>query len=145
MAGRYTVVNDTDTEVMQRCIDQCVTESWTDLGDLYGCVRKGGRQVPSACAVPCGYGTIKHKSWAAKIVKGRPISPHVKHVMKRISNCVARGYHVVLTCINTERVSRMFTTQEYKHRVVQDQVRVRDELRRLTGDAGAVPGYVRDV
>lgn len=138
-------MTDTDEEVMQRCIDQCVREKWTEIGDLYGCVRRGGKLVASTCSVPCGYGTIKHKSWAAQIVKGRPISPHVKHVMKRVSNRCARGYHVVLTNINTERVARMFTTQEYKERVQSDQQRIQKELRVLTGDETAQPGYVRDV
>ena len=142
---RFDVVTISDDDVMQECIDQCVAEGWTSIADLYGVERKRGKLRPVRCSVPAGYGTIKAKSWLAQIVKGRPISPHTRHVMKRISNAVARGYHVVLLSINNERVTRMYTTQEYKYRVMEDQVRVRDELRRLTGDPTAQPGYVHDL
>ena len=145
VAGKYKVVEDTDCEVMQRWIDKCVREKWTDIADLYGCVRKKGKLVPGTCTLPCGYGTIKAKSWKAAVVKGRPISPHVRHPGKRISNTVARGYHVCLTEVDTERVTRMFTTQEFKTRVQADQVRVTQALRAVTGDDSALPGYVYDM
>ena len=144
-ASSYKVVHTPEVELLQRTIDACVSKGWTKLARLYGVQRVKGGFEPVRCAVPAGYGTIKHKSWAAEVVKGRPISPHTKHPMKIISNTVARAYHVCLLCVNTERVSRMFTTQEYKGRVATDQQRVRAKLRELTGDPAAQPGFVVDM
>ena len=143
--ARYEVVQLSEETIMQKCIDKCIAEDWTELGQLYGVVQRKGKTVPDSCMVPVGYGTIKGKSWKLQIVKGRPISGHTRHVMKRISNRNARAYHTMLSSINTERITRMYTTQEYKHRIVEDQVRIQKELVRLTGDAGARPSYIRDV
>ena len=139
------MVNKSDEEVMQECIDKCVSAGWEDIAKLYGVGRRARKISPAACVVPVGYGTIKAKSWIAMIVKGRPISPHTKHVMKRISNMVARGYHVVLIHVNSERVMRMYTTQEYKGRLSADQRRVRDRARVLLDDPGTQIGFVYDM
>ena len=114
--GRYKVlargkdVAQKEQELMQKCIDKVNTENWTLLAPLYGVRKSTSKVVPDRCCVPAGYATIKGKSWIAMIVKGRPITPHTRHCMKRISNTVARGYHVVLISINSERVTRMWTT-----------------------------------
>ena len=78
--------------------------------------------------MPRGYGTIKAKSWLAGIVKGRPITPHTKHVLKRMSNTVARAHHVMLTSINVDRVARLYATQDYKWRLLGDAQALQDEL-----------------
>lgn len=129
---------------MQAHIDEAVTRGWTTIAGLYGVEKRGGKLRPARCELPQGYGTIKGKSWKADppVVKGRPISPHTKHCLKRISNAVARAHHTVLVNINTERVTRMFDTQEYRLRLASDQARVTAELRRLTGDPTAIPGFV---
>ena len=143
---RYVVVEDTDEQIMQRCIDECVRRKWTDVAKLYGVRLEKGKLVPSLCAVPHGYGTIKGKSWKKQVIVGRPLSPHTKHVMKRVSNSVARGYHVALLCGDGDvRVVRMFTTQEYMQRLASDQNLMLGELRKLTGDENVRLGMVWDV
>jgi hypothetical protein len=144
-ADSYVVVQTSEDEILQTTIDACVANGWTKLARLYGVQRVAGGYTPVRCGLPVGYGTIKYKSWRAEVVKGRPISPHTKHPMKHISNTNARGYHVMLLSVRTERVTRMYTTQEYKGRLAADQQRVRMELRRLTGDASAQPAYVYDM
>ena len=152
--GRFHVIPaEREEELICDDIDEAVKCGWdVRLGDLYGVVRrrkrKGGKKlpgrrtvhVPGKCEIPRGYGTVKGKSWRLGVIKGRPITPHTKHVLRRISRTVARAHHVVLTTINHERVSRMFTTQEYKVRLRQDRLRAWKELQQL------VPGaLLRDV
>lgn len=143
--GRFTVLeSDAEYELMCADIDAAVAQGWTQrLGDLYGVVRRRRRRgqpklpgkrtvhVPKTCQVPRGYGTIKGKSWRLQVIKGRPITPHTKHVLKHISRTIARAHHVLLTSINNERASRMYTTQEYKVRLKQDLQRTLCELQRL--------------
>lgn len=152
--GRFTVLPvEKEYELICGDIDEAVRAGWHGrLGDLYGVVRRrrrrGGKKlpgkrtihVPKRCQIPRGYGTIKGKSWVKGIIKGRPITPHTLHVLRRISRTVARAHHVVLTAINHERVSRMFTTQEYKVRLERDRQVVFESLKKL------VPGaLLRDV
>ena len=132
--GRFKVLpTEREYDLICNDIDTAVRHGWdVRLGGLYGVVRRRRRKgqpklpgkrtvhVPSKCEIPRGYGTIKSKSWRLQVIKGRPITPHTKHVLRKISRTSARGYHVVLTTINGERVSRMFTTQEYKVRLRQD-------------------------
>ena len=61
-------------------------------------------------------------------MKGRPITPHTKHVLKRMSNTVARAHHVMLTSINVDRVARLYATQDYKWRLLGDAQALQDEL-----------------
>ena len=152
--GRFTVLKaEREYDLICEDIDHAVAKGWAPrLGDLYGVVRrrrrKGGKKlsgrrtvrVPDKCQIPRGYGTIKGKSWRLKVIKGRPITPHTRHVLRRISRTVARAHHVLLTSVNNVRVSRMYTTQEYKGRLRSDRLRVWQELRK------AVPGMpLRDV
>ena len=148
--GRYEVVTESDEQITQSLIDECVRRGWHKMASLYGVTRQGGklRPRPDGCEIPCGYGTIKGKSWRAvpPVVKGRPISPHTRHVMKRLSNLIARAYHTVLVHINTEpHIVRMFTTEEYKVRLAQGFARVTRTLRALTGDPRAIPGFVHEM
>lgn len=148
--GRYEIVTDSDEIIMQSLIDECVRRGWHKLAPLYGVTRQRGklRPRPGGCDIPCGYGTIKGKSWRATppVVKGRPISPHTQHVMKRLSNLIARAYHTVLVHINTEpHTVRMFTTEEYKVRLAAGFTRVTAALRELTGDPSAIPEFVYEM
>ena len=147
--GRFEVIPvEREEELICEDIDEAVKRGWNvRLGDLYGVVRrrrrKGGKKlagkqtvrVPGKCEIPRGYGTVKGKSWRLRVIKGRPITPHTKHVLRRISRTVARAHHVVLTTINHERVSRMFTTQEYKMRLRQDRQRAWKALQLLVPGA----------
>ena len=136
--GRYVVLPaEREDELICKDIDHAVDQGWAPrLGDLYGVVRrrrrKGGKKlsgrrtvrVPAKCQIPRGYGTIKGKSWLKQTIKGRPITPHTRHVLRRISRTVARAHHVLLTSVNDTRASRMYTTQEYKGRLRSDRLRV---------------------
>ena len=141
---RYDVVQCSSDEIMQKCIDKCVAEKWTDIAPLFGVRKRGGKLVPATCSVAEGYGTQKGKSWKAEVNKGRPISPYTKHCMKLISNAVARAYLTFMMKINTERVTRMFTTQEYTRRLVEDQKRILGVLRQLVGPSARL-GFEKDV
>ena len=147
--GRFIVLPvESEYDLMCAEIDTAVRHGWdVRLGGLYGVERRRRRKgkpkmpgkrtvhVPSKCQIPRGYGTVKGKSWVKRVIKGRPITPHTKHVLRRISRSVARGYHVVLTTVNDERVSRMFTTQEYAVRLRQDRLQALQELQRLVPGA----------
>ena len=156
--GRFDVLPvEREYELMCEDIDTAVRKGWTArLGDLYGVVRRrkrrGGKKlpdrrtvhVPAKCQIPRGYGTIKGKSWLKGVIKGRPITPHTLHVLKHISRAVARGHHVILTQISEGSdtwVSRMYTTQEYKRRLVTPSARMLDEMQRA-GVSQADIGYV---
>ena len=106
--GRFEVIPvEREEELICEDIDEAVKRGWNvRLGDLYGVVRrrrrKGGKKlagkqtvrVPGKCEIPRGYGTVKGKSWRLRVIKGRPITPHTKHVLRRISRTVARAHHV---------------------------------------------------
>ena len=125
--GRFEVLPvEQEYDLMCADIDAAVSNGWTErLGDLYGVVRRRRRKgktklpgrrtvhVPDKCEIPRGYGTIKGKSWRLRVVKGRPITPHTRHVLKRISRPAARGHHIILTQISASSdtwVARMYTT-----------------------------------
>ena len=128
---------EAEHELIQADIDHAVAAGWEKLGDFYGVQwrmdkrdkakkksrRRRQRRVPGNCEIARGYGTIKGKSWRVlprkrrkrgrpprRKVKGRPITPHTKYVLKRISNTVARAHHVLLGAVNNKRVTRMYTT-----------------------------------
>ena len=134
---RYILLDpDDEPELIQGDIDHAVTAGWEAMGDLYGVEwradrrrtkkkrgRRKQRRVPGKCEIARGYGTIKGKSWRPipckhrkrgrpprRKVKGRPITPHTKYVLKRISNTVARAHHVLLGAVCNKRVARMYTT-----------------------------------
>ena len=150
--GRFTVLPiKREYELMCGDIDAAVSKGWTTrLGDLYGVTRrrkrKGGEKlpgrrtvhVPDRCEIPRGYGTIKGKSWLKLVVKGRPITPHTKHVLRRISRNVARAHHAILTQISDDAGARMYATQEYKRRLAGASERMAEELRR----AGVPPADI---
>ena len=81
------------------------------------------------------------------MIKGRPISPHTKHVLKRISNRAGRAYLVVQQKITMQgerkQPARMYTTSEYKKRLLQDFVRTTKKLRELTSNEHAMVGCVQ--
>ena len=161
--GRYEVLApEQEYSILCDEIDHAVQEGWEQLGDLYGTElrtrrkgqprtkRRGKRKkvrVPVRCEVARGYGTVKGKSWRAKpvpIVKGRPITPHTKHVLQRISNTNARAHHVWLCAINRQSIAaggrkatlaRMWDTREYKHRLHEARVHALEALQLLVPEA----------
>ena len=134
-------------------IDHATQAGWSKLGELYGTklanrrkgqprAKKGCRRqkvrVPGQCEIARGYGTIKGKSWRAQpvpVIKGRPITPHTRHVLKRLSNTSARAHHVWLTAINDARLARLWDTRGYKHRLQADRVQVLRALQALVPEA----------
>lgn len=159
--GRFTVLPvNQEYDLMCADIDTATSKGWTErLGGLYGVMRrrrrKGkpkmpGRQtvhVPDKCEIPRGYGTIKGKSWVQRVIKGRPITPHTRHVLKHISRTCARGHHIILTQISESSeeggtwVARMYTTQEYKRRLANPSARMLREVQQA-GIPVADIGYV---
>ena len=133
-ADRYSVEKRSEKEIIQGIIDGACALGLDKVAALYGVKTQGGRVVNVRSVIPVGYALPKGKMWGLQEIKGRPISPHTKHVLKRVSNRVGRAHHVVLTTINTMRQARMFTTHEYKSRLIQDYVRVLNHVRAKTGD-----------
>lgn len=153
--GRFEVLDPSqEYRILCDAIDHATQEGWESNGDLYGTEwrarrkgeprppRRGGKRkkvrVPGTCEIARGYGTIKGKSWRAKpqpVVKGRPITPHTKHVLKRISNTMARAHHTWLCAINDSIAARLWETQQYKHRLEQARARVLQALRVLVPEA----------
>ena len=71
-------------------------------------------------------------------VLGRPITPHTRHVLKRISNTSARAHHTWLCAINegaNRGLARLWETREYKWRLEQARERVLVDLQKLVPDA----------
>ena len=97
-------------------------QDWSRISRLSGVDNHGN---PVRCELPRAYCLPKLKSIVAALpglaatnmIKGRPISPHTKHPCKNVYNRVATGHHFMLTKINTQRVTRMWTTKEYKTRL----------------------------
>jgi hypothetical protein len=152
--GRYEVLDPKcEYDILCDQIDYATQAGWETLGELYGTklasrrkgqpkARRGAKakkvRVPGKCEVARGYGTIKGKSWRAQpvpVIKGRPITPHTLHVLKRISNTGARAHHVWLTAINDSRLARLWDTRGYKQRLHQDRERLLAALQELVPEA----------
>ena len=153
--GRYEVLApEQEYSILCDEIDHAVQENWEELGALYGTElrsrrkgkpkppRRGGRRakvrVPGQCKIARGYGTIKGKSWRAKpvpVIKGRPITPHTHHVLKRMSNTSARAHHTWQCAINDTVLARLWETRNYKHRLEQARAEILVELQKLVPEA----------
>ena len=91
-------------------------QDWSRISTLYGIDNRGSAVN---CNLPRAYANPKLKTilaaqpgLAAKnMIKGRPISPRTKHPCRNVYNRSATGHHFVLTKIDTQRVTRMWTTK----------------------------------
>ena len=153
--GRYDVVDpDQEYDILCKAMDHAAQAGWENLGALYGTElrskrkgepkppKRGGKRkqvrVPGRCEIARGYGTVKGKSWRAKpkpVIKGRPITPHTHHVLKRISNTSARAHHTWQCAINDVVLARLWETRAYKGRLESARAEMLLELQKLVPEA----------
>ena len=111
-----------EQQILQKYVKHYHQQDWSRISRLSGVDNHG---KPVRCELPRAYCLPKLKSIVAALpglaatnmIKGRPIRPHTKHPCKNVYNRVATGHHFMLTKINTQRVTRMWTTKEYKTRL----------------------------
>ena len=137
----------TDDQIFAADLQKYNEMGWKRIAPTFG-VDVRGR--PTRCTLPQVYALIKLKAILAALtglratntVKARPISPHTKILLKYVFNRMATAYHFALTKINTQRITRMWTTAEYP-------VRLRDERAVLQAQHSATGGgklkYLREI
>ena len=89
---------------------------WARIAGLYGCDARG---KADKCKVPHCYATVKAKCLTkrtVRVLKARPIAPHVHIPLKRVYKAVATATLYVLTRLTQERAGRLYQTSHYVER-----------------------------
>jgi hypothetical protein len=126
---RCEVSELTPDEVFKHNVAEYKWRGWDRIAGLYGCDSRGSAV---RCKVPHCYATVKAKCLTErtiKVLKARPIAPHVHIPLKKVYRAVATATLFVLTQLKQERAGRLYQTAHYVQREKWEQ----NKLEKLVG------------
>ena len=112
---RCQVLQCSEWDVMMHDIREYERRGWSRLARLFGCDAEG--YPTDRAEVPWAFVLIKLKSFVQRVLKGRPIGPHMRIPLRWLYNLIATAHAWMLMHIRTMRAGRMYTTAEYPQRL----------------------------